>query len=33
MKVHLVHIFEKLSVEHRTEAVIVALKRGIIRLS
>jgi len=33
VKTHLVHSFSKLGVEARTEAVTVALDRGIIRLS
>lgn len=33
VKTHLVHAFSKLGVEDRTEAVTVAIDRGIIRLS
>jgi DNA-binding NarL/FixJ family response regulator len=33
VKTHLVHIFEKLSVDGRTSAVTIALERGIIRLT
>src|SRR5262249_35880813 len=33
VKTHLVHSFSKLGVEDRTEAVMTALDRGIIRLS
>jgi DNA-binding NarL/FixJ family response regulator len=33
VKTHLVHSFSKLGVEDRTEAVIAALDRGVIRLS
>ena len=32
MKVHLAHILEKLGVTDRTEAVTLALQRGIIHL-
>ena len=32
VKVHLKHILEKLGVEDRTEAVTMALQRGIIHL-
>jgi DNA-binding NarL/FixJ family response regulator len=32
VKTHLVHVFSKLGVEDRTEAVTVAIERGIIRL-
>jgi DNA-binding NarL/FixJ family response regulator len=32
VKVHLAHILEKLGVEDRTEAVTLALQRGIIHL-
>lgn len=33
VKTHLLHIFEKLRVDDRTEAVTTALRRGILRLS
>ncbi|MBC7841149.1 MAG: response regulator transcription factor [Gemmatimonadaceae bacterium] len=33
VKTHLMHIFEKLSVDGRTSAVTIALERGIIRLT
>src|SRR5439155_1101776 len=32
VKVHVLHVFQKLEVNDRTEAVIVALQRGIIHL-
>jgi DNA-binding NarL/FixJ family response regulator len=32
VKTHLLHIFAKLAVQDRTEAVTVALHRGIFRL-
>ncbi|MCL4396200.1 MAG: response regulator transcription factor [Chloroflexi bacterium] len=32
VKTHLIHIFEKLGVSDRTQAVTVALQRGIVRL-
>ena len=32
VKTHLLHLFRKLGVDSRTEAVTVALKRGVIRL-
>ena len=32
MKVHMTHIMEKLKVTGRTEAMNVAVKRGLIRL-
>jgi DNA-binding NarL/FixJ family response regulator len=32
VKVHLLHVFQKLQVEDRTEAVVVARRRGIVHL-
>ena len=32
MQMHLAHIFEKPGVGSRTEAVVVALKRGLLQL-
>ena len=32
VKVHVLHVLEKLEVDDRTKAVTVALKRGIIHL-
>ena len=33
VKIHLTHIFEKLAVVSRTEAIALAVKRGIVRLA
>ncbi len=32
VKTHLIHIFEKLGVSDRTQAVTVAIQRGIVQL-
>ena len=32
VKIHLTHMFEKLAVASRTEAIGLAIKRGLVRL-